>query len=344
MKMMKNTIRLLICVLALQIALIPLAMAAPAALRKGDSGEGVEALQKELKERGHYTYREITGYFGDNTEEAVKKFQEKKGLNADGVAGKVTLRALLGSKKSEKILDGFGGSDRDDADNTSNTGNTDSLREGAKSEDVEELQDRLKDLGYMSGSQKSTGLYGSITAASVKKFQAGHDLAIDGIAGKKTQGLIYSKSAKKYSKVKSKIADRLADLEDDDSSDIADELCDFAKKYLGKPYVYAANGPNSFDCSGFVLFVMDKFGYGDLERSAQDMGYSFKNRKSRSELKKGDIVFFNTIRDSDLSDHAGIYLGDGNFIHASSGQRKVMISPLDSGYYQDAFSWGGRVI
>ncbi len=58
----------------------------------------------------------------------------------------------------------------------------------------------------------------------------------------------------------------------------------------------------------------------------------------------GDLVFFNTVSDSDLSDHAGIYISDGNFIHASSGGGEVMIFNLDSGYYNRVFSWGRRVL
>ena len=54
-------------------------------------------------------------------------------------------------------------------------------------------------------------------------------------------------------------------------------------------------------------------------------------------------MYFNTVSDGDLSDHAGIYLGAGYFIHASSGQGKVVVSSLASGYYNQVFSWGRRV-
>ena len=62
------------------------------------------------------------------------------------------------------------------------------------------------------------------------------------------------------------------------------------------------------------------------------------------DLKRGDLVFFDTVSDSDLSDHAGIYLGNGYFIHASSGGGKVMVSNLASGYYNRVFVWGRRVL
>ena len=63
-----------------------------------------------------------------------------------------------------------------------------------------------------------------------------------------------------------------------------------------------------------------------------------------SELKRGDLVFFDTVSDDDLSDHAGLYLGGGKFIHASSSAGKVIVSTLASGYYNRVFSWGRRVL
>ena len=64
----------------------------------------------------------------------------------------------------------------------------------------------------------------------------------------------------------------------------------------------------------------------------------------RSRLKRGDIVCMNTITDSDLSDHVGIYLGGGKFVHASSAAGKVIISSVTSGYYNRVFSWGRRIL
>ena len=60
-------------------------------------------------------------------------------------------------------------------------------------------------------------------------------------------------------------------------------------------------------------------------------------------LKRGDMVCFDTVSDSDACDHTGIYLGNGYFIHASSAAKKVILSSLSSGYYKRTFSWGRRV-
>ena len=75
----------------------------------------------------------------------------------------------------------------------------------------------------------------------------------------------------------------------------------------------------------------------------QAQGYGKGTKLTKSQLKRGDLVFFNTISDSDRCDHVGIYLGDNQFIHASSGGGRVMISSL-SGYYERNFSWGRCVL
>lgn len=119
-----------------------------------------------------------------------------------------------------------------------------------------------------------------------------------------------------------------------------------AESHKGKPYSSNANPPKSFDCSRYVKYC---FGQAkiSLSGSAKDQGYDSKREriKSISSLKRGDVVVFNTnSTDSDLSDHTGIYLGSGKFIHASSAAGKVIVSTLSSGYYKRNFSWGLRII
>jgi len=117
-----------------------------------------------------------------------------------------------------------------------------------------------------------------------------------------------------------------------------------AQTKLGRPYVYGSFGPNSFDCSGFVYWCFKQVNI-KLKDSAYKQGYDERYPKiSYSNLRPGDLVFFDTVSDSDLSDHAGIYMGNGKFIHASSSAGMVIISSLSSGYYQRQFSWGRRVL
>lgn len=122
-------------------------------------------------------------------------------------------------------------------------------------------------------------------------------------------------------------------------------LLSFSTAQLDKPYQYAASGPDAFDCSGFVYYC---YGEGldiELPRTAYEMGYceEYEKIENIDELRAGDAIFFNTVNDSDESDHAAIYMGAHQFIHCSSGKRKVVISSLDEKYYGNRFSWGRRI-
>lgn len=131
------------------------------------------------------------------------------------------------------------------------------------------------------------------------------------------------------------------------SSSKASAIIALAGEQLNKPYVYAAAGPNAYDCSGLTTYCFQKIAGIKLGRSAKAQGYdgNYKKITEIDNLKKGDIVCFDTNpSDSDLSDHVGIYIGGGRFVHASSGGGKVMVSSLASGYYRRTFSWGRRVL
>lgn len=129
------------------------------------------------------------------------------------------------------------------------------------------------------------------------------------------------------------------------SSEKAAFVVTVAKSLQGRPYSTSPSVPKSFDCSRFVKYCFAQAKVS-VPGSAQTQGYDsdYTRITSTDKLKKGDIVCFNTnASDSDLSDHTGIYIGDGYFIHASSAAGKVIISSLSSGYYKKTFSWGLRV-
>ncbi len=130
------------------------------------------------------------------------------------------------------------------------------------------------------------------------------------------------------------------DGEDYEEPTIIEDLVAFAKSYAGYPYVYGGNGPNSFDCSGFVLYVYKHFGYS-FSRGAQEQ-YHDGVKVGYDELLPGDLVFFSG--NGYYITHVGLYLGDGQFIHASNPTRGVVFDTLWSGYYKSHF-WGGcRII
>ncbi len=128
-------------------------------------------------------------------------------------------------------------------------------------------------------------------------------------------------------------------------SQAASKLISIAKSKLGSPYKWGAAGPNRFDCSGFVRYCYQQ-AYGiDLPHSSSLLSKQ-GTTISKNDLQAGDIVFFTTNRSGSVN-HAGIYIGNGQFIQASSSSsngKKVCISSLDSGFYSEVFKWGKRII
>ena len=101
-----------------------------------------------------------------------------------------------------------------------------------------------------------------------------------------------------------------------------------AKQNLGKPYSYGASGPNSFDCSGFTMYVYGKQGV-KLTHNAQAQ-YSEGEHVSKGELKKGDLVFFGSSTGNIY--HVGMYVGNGKYIHAPRTGENVKIVSLSDSY------------
>lgn len=120
------------------------------------------------------------------------------------------------------------------------------------------------------------------------------------------------------------------------SSAIVDE----AMRHLGKAYIYGDEGPNSFDCSGLVYYVFQQFGY-KMHRTA-DMQIFDGIRINKSDLLPGDLVFFSSNGYSIT--HVGIYIGDMKMIHASTSTTGVIISDLNSSYYQRVYYGACRVV
>ena len=135
-------------------------------LRMGDSGSAVKDLQTKLKKLGYYDGT-VDSTFGSGTYTAVRAFQKKYNLTADGVAGSETLKKLDSAYKTAD-------SDKDDG----------SLRKGATGSAVKDLQTKLKKLGFYNAS--IDGDYGDTTVAAVKAFQKKYNLTADGVAGSET--------------------------------------------------------------------------------------------------------------------------------------------------------------
>ncbi|ETT74202.1 cell wall-associated hydrolase (invasion-associated protein) [Paenibacillus sp. FSL R7-277] len=110
-------------------------------------------------------------------------------------------------------------------------------------------------------------------------------------------------------------------------------------KAIGTKYVSGGTSTNGFDCSGFTMYVFDKIGINLPHQSGSQ--YQMGTAVSRDEMRPGDLVFFNT-SGKGIS-HVGIYVGDGEFAHASSS-RGVTISSLSDSYYVNRYVGAKRIM
>ena len=148
----------------------------------GNKGKKVETLQRRLIELG-WLGGKVTGTYDERTAAAVSAFQKKtKGLWEDGIAGPDTLRALYSSNAAR-------------SSNPVAAASTETLEMGSEGAEVRQLQQKLKDLGYLSGS--ADGKFGVATEAAVIAFQKNNNLTADGKAGTATLNRLYSDEAKK---------------------------------------------------------------------------------------------------------------------------------------------------
>ncbi|MGE9899036.1 C40 family peptidase [Mitsuokella multacida] len=195
------------------------------------------------------------------------------------------------------------------------------FRVGDQGSDVAEIQGQLANLGY---DVTADGAYGPATVEAVKSFQMTQGIHADGLVGPSTYAALLGKSMPAVSSTTNSIARRV----------VSDSM-----NYLGVPYVFGGTTPNGFDCSGYVRYVFANAGvYLPRTADAQyEVGYSV----STSELMPGDLVFFSTYEPG--ASHVGIYLGDGDFINASSSQG-VSVASLYSSYWGSCYIGARRVM
>ena len=131
---------------------------------------------------------------------------------------------------------------------------------------------------------------------------------------------------------------------DSSTSSKMDKVLNFASQQLGKPYVWGAQGPNSFDCSGLTYYVYKNAAGITLPRTSVEQS-KYGTTVSKSNLKAGDLIFFDTSGPNDGGvSHVGIYVGNGQMIHASSSQKKIVKVSVETSYWNNAFVRAKRVL
>lgn len=176
-----------------------------------------------------------------------------------------------------------------------------------KEKRIREAQEDLKKLEYYGG--EITGVVDEATIKAVKAFQIKEGFEVTGELDKTTIDKLDELFPKKI---------------EDENAISSRALVSYMRKYLGKPYVYGASSGNAFDCSGFSTFVMKNYGISLKRRASEQFREGIPVK--RSELKAGDLLFFS--QNGKNISHVGIYIGDNNFIHASSSKRSIVITSL----------------
>ena len=196
------------------------------------------------------------------------------------------------------------------------------FHEGDVGKDIADIQVKLKEQGYYR--YKIDGKFTNEMTKAVRGFQKGKKLTSNGIVDEKTYVALVGK--------------QLVSRSDSNLSKVT-KITDTALKLVGVPYKWGGVTNKGFDCSGLIWYVFDKNAV-QLPRTA-DVQYKAGKTVGRNKLQQGDLVFFTTYEPG--ASHSGIYLGQGNFVHASSS-RGVMVSKLDDSYWKTRYFGARRIV
>lgn len=187
-----------------------------------------------------------------------------------------------------------------------------SFQRGDDGEEVLAIQKRLVELHYTVGTLD--GKFGPATEKAIKAFQAAKGLEVDGVVGSATYKALMNK-----------------EMPPNRAQNVVRSILRAAYSVIGTPYVFGGTSPYGFDCSGFTQYAFKRAGVY-LPRTADSQFY-YGKRLSMSELRPGDLVFYTTYEPG--ASHCGIYVGNGNFIHAGTSTG-VTVASAFTGY------WGAR--
>ncbi len=229
------------------------------------------------------------------------------------------------------------------------------LQPGSHGHDVLVLQQKLQKIGYNVGG--ADGIYGQGTERAVAEFQRDNKIRITGVVNNSTwRALLKAKKRPWGSQVKPPAHNKPAVPQPNggwaQSRELApngttilprskvQSLIFTAKKYMGTPYVFGGSTPKAFDCSGYLQYIFRENGI-EIPRTADEQYKLGRRTTSARELVPGDLVFFTTYEPG--ASHCGLYLGQGDFIHASSS-KGVRVDNLSNGYWAPKYLGGKHIV
>ena len=309
---MKQTGKIIL-LLSMLLFIFPWVAEAKLPLKVRDKDSQVKKAEEMLVNLG-YEILWVDQEFGYETLRAVKEFQTKEKLPATGVVDKRTWERLeVVSKNTKKVQSDF----RDD----------EQLKLKDKNPKVKILKQELVKMGYNIRWVDEEFSYE--TERAVKSFQKDKNLDETGFVDKNTWESLWGRG-------KPRILTQGGGFTINPKANV---IVQEAKKYMGVPYVFGGATPAGFDCSGYIQYIFRKAGH-ELPRTA-DYQFFKGTIVGRSNLREGDVVFFETYEPG--PSHNGIYVGNGQFIHASSS-RGIMISRLEESYWASRYLGARRMI
>lgn len=205
-----------------------------------------------------------------------------------------------------------------------------------------------------SGSTSQTSYKATVTATSLNvRSGAGTSYSVITKLSKGTVVDVLESASNGWKKIKtsngtigwvsgSYLANGVVEQPSTPSTNKVQAVIDLAHKQLGKPYVWGAEGPNSFDCSGLIYYVYKNAAGITLPRTSSAQ-YSAGVAVSRSNLKAGDLIFSSTDGTGNIT-HVAIYVGDGQMIHAPRTGKNVEKVSINNSYWNKAYVGARRVL
>lgn len=272
---------------------------------RGDKGNDVLSIQSRLKELSYYEGK-LNGYFGAATQRALKEFQLKNELEPSGVADRDTRDLIYSPMAKPKV----------DATPTPTTTPRPSQTPRPST------TPRPTSTPRVTPTPRPNTTPG-VTESPVIPSPTPTDAIMPDPSPTPTP--------------------RVTTPPPINNGDVGDFIA-IAEAQLGKPYIYADEGPDSFDCSGLVYYCLRQVGVSTSRYSADGFSQVEKWAKviGKENLQRGDLIFFLDKPGGTRMGHTGIWYGNNSYLHASSSSGKVMISSW-SPWAEDRFAFGRRV-